>query len=119
LKRITLGDCPLCWAPFHPPFTLFVQAWVLGLHFKPTTTTTLLYRQVLDALPELGRYELRLGHTQLLAAAFAGMGLPTGVGAVHYLPCGSSHAVTYGATQKLSVCVCLSVCTHACVICVL
>lgn len=34
--------------------------------------------QVLDALPELGPYELRLGHTQLFAAAVAGLGLPPG-----------------------------------------
>jgi hypothetical protein len=31
---------------------------------------------VLDALPDLGPYELRLGHSQLFAAAVAGLGLP-------------------------------------------
>lgn len=38
--------------------------------------------QVLDALPELGSYEIRLGHTQILAAAIAGMCLPAEVGGV-------------------------------------
>lgn len=32
--------------------------------------------QVLDALPDLGPYELRLGHSALFAAAVAGLGLP-------------------------------------------
>jgi hypothetical protein len=31
---------------------------------------------VLDALPDLGPYELRLGHSQIFAAAVAGLGLP-------------------------------------------
>jgi hypothetical protein len=34
---------------------------------------------VLDNLPELGPYEVRLGHTQILAAAVAGLCLPPGV----------------------------------------
>jgi hypothetical protein len=36
----------------------------------------LLLLQVLDALPDLGPYELRLGHSQIFAAAVAGLGLP-------------------------------------------
>jgi hypothetical protein len=36
----------------------------------------LLSLQVLDALPDLSPYELRLGHSQLFAAAVAGLGLP-------------------------------------------
>lgn len=36
--------------------------------------------QVLEALPDLGGYEVRLGHTQLFAASIAGMCLPPEVG---------------------------------------
>lgn len=36
-------------------------------------------QQVLDVLPELGPYEIRLGHTQVLSAALTAMALPPGV----------------------------------------
>jgi hypothetical protein len=42
-------------------------------------TTFLCDPQVLEALPELGPYEIRLGHTQILSAALTGMVLPPGV----------------------------------------
>lgn len=37
------------------------------------------HTQVLDAMPELGPYEIRLGHTHILSAAISGMALPPGV----------------------------------------
>lgn len=52
--------------------------------------------QVLEALPDLGPYELRLGHTQLFAAAIAGMCLPPEVGA----SCMTGHAQSAQACKQ-------------------
>lgn len=53
--------------------------------------------QVLDALPELGAYEIRLGHTQILSAAITGMVLPPGVSPASVMALLSSAAAVSAA----------------------
>jgi hypothetical protein len=61
--------------------------------------------QVLDALPEMSSYEVRLGHTQILAAAITGMALPPGVSpasVMDYLASAAAVSAAHSSSEHIS-----------------